>query len=97
MIDEKKLSPDELKELKELRELGKKKRLWRIEVLFMDHRSNDIRRWEIVNRTAAQLKQFREDIFFIGIMVGIDPGHFEIFAPSSIREVHAYIQSKFYE
>lgn len=85
------------KEETDLRDLGKKGRLWSIEVIFLDVGGNEIKTRHIDNQTDADLMKFRDNIFYTGLMIPMDPGHWQIFPPSAIKEIHAHKQGTFFE
>jgi len=80
-------------ELQDRIDLGKKGKLWRIEILYK--RGNEVCRIEKRDRTGAEVKTICEDLYIAGLTVPISPGHFRVVSPYDILEVDCYKQDKF--
>lgn len=89
-------TPDQVAadELKARIDLGKRGKLWRIEVLFKD--GFETKRYEIRDRTGREVRNFREDIYQCGLAVAIDPGHFRVYSPFDILTVDVWKQDRYF-
>ena len=83
--------------LQERKQAGTNKKLWRLEIYFNEMTKNQICRYFLDNRTAAEVREFRTQIFDIGLMVMIEPGQWAIIPPAEIRQVNIWKQDKFFE
>ena len=81
----------------ERRRLGAAGKLWAIEVLYYEDGTPSERRHVLQNQTSGETFNFRRNVFAVGIMLPIDPGHWKILLPTHIKEIHVYRQSKFFE
>jgi hypothetical protein len=81
----------------ERRELGKKKKLWRMEVIYNDRDTGAAKRHFADNLTQDEMMVYREKLFSIGIMLPVEPGHWIAVAPWKITELHLWRQDKFFE
>ena len=81
--------------LAELRELGKSGKLWRIVVL---HRydTNSTGTIELVNQTGREVMTFRENIFKVGVLRVLDPGHWLIVPPFDIISIEVWRQGSYF-
>lgn len=84
----------ETPELQQRRDLGKKGKLWSIEVIYK--RGNETKRMQKSNNTGAEVMEFRELVFRAGLAVPIDPGRFFICAPWDILDIEVTRQSKYF-
>jgi hypothetical protein len=75
------------------KDLGKKKKLWTIEVICAV--GAEIKRHALANQTAQEITNFRKNIFSTGLMLPDDPGHWVIVPPWKILEVHLERQEYF--
>lgn len=66
-----------------------------LEVLYKQ--GPETKRWVIHNQTRRDLIRFRENIFRIGFMAPVAPGHGFIIPPWDITEITYERQSKFFE
>lgn len=83
-------------DLEARKKLGIAKKLWKIEVLFSVEYGST-RRYVLCNQTGAEVRNFREYVFTIGVMVPLDPGHWIVAKPADIWEVHLWRQGGFIE
>jgi hypothetical protein len=77
--------------------LGKKGKLWNIEVLFNRKNVAEVCRVSLRNRTDAELMQFRKEIFSHGIMYALDPGHWLIVSPWDLVELNVWRQVNYFD
>ena len=84
-----KISTDERKEL------GRKGRLWTIEVVYRD--GHQTRKSKLQNQTSNEIWKFRESIFKVGLMVPIDPRHWQIIPPYDFTLIDLYLQNKYFD
>lgn len=77
------------------------KSLWRICVRYWvedDQTGRDTTKWHYMdNRLPAEVMQARTELFSVGLMLPVDPGHWIVIMPNDIKEVHIYKQKKFEE
>jgi len=69
-----------------------KNALWSIEIIFSHNAETKVHR--IRNVETKTLMQFRADIFAVGMMFPVDPGHWIIVHPNNIVSIDVYKQSK---
>lgn len=69
--------------------------LWKIEILF--RYDNEVKKHALINVSNKELKQFRGDIFFNGLMYPIDPGHWVLIAPFEILTIDVFKQARRFE
>jgi len=84
---------DQLNE-QQRRALGKQGKLWRIEMT--GKVGAEVRNHELLNLTGAEVQQFRRDVYSIGIMLPIDPGHWVMIHPADILTIHIWKQNDFF-
>lgn len=70
-----------------------KNTLWSVEVQFSEP-SGEIGMYRLRNCTNPALAKFRADIFAIGLMYPVDPGHWKIIPPFQITAIRVYKQKK---
>lgn len=83
--------------LQDRKQLGTNKKLWRLEIYFNELTKNQVCRYYLDNRTSAEVREFRQQIFDIGLMVMIEPGQWAIIPPGEIRQVNIWKQDRFFE
>lgn len=76
--------------------LGAQGRLRCIEVAYFD-RDNQTQTYRYINRTGAEVMEFRERVFAAGLMIPIDPGRWRVIPPGDIRSIEIHKQSKIFE
>lgn len=81
----------------EITEAARKKRkfLYTIEVLF--HEGLDVKRYQLRNRTSAEIQELRETFFKAGIAIQIDPGRWQIVPPFEIKRVTMELQKQYFD
>jgi len=68
-----------------------KNALWSIEVVFSHGAETKIHR--LRNLETKQLMDFRADVFAVGLMYPVDPGHWVICNPVNIISIDVYKQN----
>lgn len=66
--------------------------LWKIEITF--RHGVETKQHALINVSNAELKKFREDIFFNGMMYPIDPGHWILISPFEIITIDVWKQAR---
>ncbi len=80
-------TPEHLERVK----AGKSGKLFRLEILY--YVDADVKKVEISNRYWPEVKEIRQDIFFIGVMVPLDPGRWVIISPGEIKIIYVHRQN----
>lgn len=83
--------------LTERKELGKQKKLWRLEIFFNELSKNQTCRYQLDNRTGQEIRDFRSQVFSIGLMVQMEPGMWVIAPPAAVIQVNIWKQDKFFD
>jgi len=87
-------SPEDI----ERKALGKKGKLWSIEVLAKHGIwGNETKRFARCNLYSSELMQSRKTMFTHGILMPVDPGHWIIVLPWDIVQIDIYRQKLFIE
>jgi hypothetical protein len=76
--------------------LGVQGRLRCIEVVYYD-RDGQTQIFRLINRTGAEVMEFRERVFAAGLMIPIDPGRWRVIPPVDIRSIEIHKQSKIFD
>lgn len=93
-----KMSTDEF----ERREAGKKGKLWRLTIYYYHnddpmYEPEEVRHKTIENLYGKEAADMRREWFESGFLLWIDPGHFRVYIPRHIKEVHIYKQKGYHE
>lgn len=80
-------------EIRELWQLGREGKLWAVEVVYSLAGATEIVRKR--NQTGKEVMQFRQDIFRVGFLHTVGPGHWKVIPPMDIVSVDLYKQDKY--
>lgn len=78
-------------ELERLIQLGKRKKLWSLEILY-NFRNGEAKLMHKRNMENEELMSFRENMFRYGFKVMVAPDHWKIVCPMDILEVDLHRQ-----
>lgn len=81
-------------ELQLLYDQGKAGKLWVMEIIYRVGAEDKMLRKR--NMTSGELMQFRLDIFRIGFITPIEPGHWRLICPMDIKQIDLYKQSGYF-
>lgn len=77
------------------RQMGKAGKLWRAVVYY--YVGNEVKNVYMDNMTTGEMREFRANLFSIGYMLPVEPGHYVVIPPSDLGQIHIYKQKKFFE